>query len=282
MSSDTIMSYRPTILSVKTEGAVLKTWHQGNGPLLILIQGGGGTGNAFDKSISSLSRFYKVVAYDRRGNGASTVEKPMMLNPLESARDIVAIIKAMGYEKASLFGTSSGGILALQVAQSYPEHVDSMVIHEAPIVSILPGEHIKRVDSGYSVFQIYLEKGAQAALQVFRASVSGKEPEAVPSDVATDITSQTHRLDYFFRHEFLVFITYTPNLHMVKASKVPIATVEGVESKEAFHAVSARVQSEILGCHHVVWSGAHAPFMENPEHFATDLHKTLQSLHRGL
>jgi pimeloyl-ACP methyl ester carboxylesterase len=266
-------------VSVENEGAVLRTWHQGNGPLLILIQGGGGTGEGFNESIPSLSNFYKVVAYDRRGNGGSTVEKPMIMNPLESARDIVAIIKAMGYTKASLFGTSSGGILALQVAQSYPEYVESVVIHEVPIVSILPGEHIKRVDSGYQVFQIYLEQGAEAALRVFRASVSGKEPEPLPSNGAVDVPSQPHRLDYFFRHEFIIFITYTPDLHLVKASRVPIATAEGLQSRGMFHAVSARVQSEILGCLHTVWSGAHAPFVEDAENFATDLHKTLEMLH---
>ena len=277
MSSDTIQGFQPTYFSVHNEGAALKVWAQGNGPLLILIPGGGGTGEGFSRSMPTLSKSYTVVAYDRRGNGQSTVEKPRILNPMESARDIVAIIKAMDCEKASLFGTSSGGIFALQVAQSYPEYVEAVVVHEAPIVSLLREEHISRVDSGYEVFQTYIEKGAEAALRVFRASVSGKSVEPAPAE-PLDPKAPPHRLEYFFKYEFIMFMTYTPNLSMVKASGVPVATVEGVESKGVFHAISAQVQSEIMGCRLVVWSGAHSPFNEDPEAFAGDLHDTVQML----
>lgn len=275
MSSDIITSSQRTNLSVENEGAVIRTWSQGNGPLLILIPGGGGTGEGFDKSMPSLSKYYTVVAYDRRGNGKSTVEKPRILNPMESARDIVAIVKAMGRTKAFLFGTSSGGTFALQVAQSYPEYVDGVILHEVPIVSILPEEHIKRVDSGYDVFQTYLEGGAEAALRTFRASVSGNQVEPAPPKVPMDPNAPPHRLEYFFKYEFVIFMVYTPNLGAVKANGVPVATVEGIGSKGMLHAVSSKVLSEILGCRHVVWSGAHAPFAENAELFGEDLHKTI-------
>ena len=255
----------------------MKIWSQGNGPLLILIPGGGGLGEAFNGSIPVLSKFYTVVAYDRRGNGQSTVERPRILNPMESARDVVAIIKTMGYAKASLFGTSSGGIFALQVAQSYPEYVETVVVHEIPIVSILPEEHTRMVDSAYEVFQTYLDKGAEAAFRAFRASVSGKPSDPAP-DVPVDPKAPPHRLEYFFRYEFIVFMTYTPNLSLVKASGLPVATVEGIGSKGVFHAISAQVQSGIMGCRHIEWSGAHAPFLEDPECFAEDLNRTIQML----
>lgn len=270
--------FQPVYETVETEGAVLKMWHQGNGPLLILIQGGGGTGEGFNAAFSGLSRHYNVATYDRRGNGQSTVVYPRTLNPMESARDVVAIIKALGYSSASLFGTSSGGIIALQVAQSYPEYVTRVVLHEVPLVSILPGESTKRVDSGYTVYEAYIANGAAAALRKFRASVSGKPEEQVDPEVLEREQDTPHRLDYFFRHEFLVFMIYTPNLDLVRASGVPIATVEGTESKGVFHAISGQIQSEILKCTHVIWPGGHAPFTENPEMFSEKLHKTLEAL----
>ena len=275
MPSHTIPDFQPIYETVENEGASIKVWHQGDGSLLILIQGGGGDGARFNEAIPSLSRHYKVATYDRRGNGESAVSKPRMLNPIESARDVTAIIKALGYAKASLFGTSSGGLIALQVAESYPEYVDRIVIHEIPITSILPDESIARVDSGYAVFQTYIEKGAEAALQHFRSSITGTPSPPSPAEVPKVEQAPSHRLDYFFRYEFLIFIIYTPNLSRVRASGVPIATVEGVESKGVFHATSAQVQSEILNCRHVVWPGAHAMFVTHPEVFAEELHKTL-------
>lgn len=276
--SSTIPGFNPVYETVENEGATLKVWHQGDGPLLILIQGGGGDGARFDKSFPFLSSHYKIATYDRRGNGGSTVAKPRILSPVESARDVVAIIKSLGYTKASLFGTSSGGLIVLQVVESYAEYVESVVIHEIPITSILPDEAIERMDFGYLVHQTYLEKGAEAALQVFRSSVTG-EPVKLPLVEAAAKDAPPHRLDYFFKYEFLIFIIYTPNLLRIRDSGVPIATVEGVESKGVFHATSAQIQSAILRCRHVVWPGAHAPFVEQPEMFAEELHKTLQLLH---
>lgn len=278
MTCDTLQSFKPVYLTVGNEGASLKVWHQGDGPLLVLIQGGGGNGDAFNEAIPNLSRNYKVATYDRRGNGQSTVINPRMLNPMESARDVTTIIKALGYTKASLFGTSSGGLIALQLAMSYPKYVESIVLHETPITSIMPNESIARMDSGYAVFESYMEKGAAAALEQFRASIRETPAEPPHSDAAKDQQVAPHRLDYFFRYEFLIFITYTPNLSQVRASRIPIATVEGVESKGVFHATSAQIQSKILKCRHVVWPGAHAVFVTNPEVFAEELHKTIQIL----
>ena len=280
MSSDTIPDLNPIYETIENEGASLKVWHQGHGPLLILIQGGGGDGARFNEAIPTLSQHYKVCTYDRRGNGQSTVAKPRMLNPMESARDVTAIIRGLGFTKAALFGTSSGGIIALQVAESYPEFVDRVVIHEIPIVSLLPEESIRKVDAGYNIYHTYLEQGAETALVHFRSSVTGKPIETAPAGAAAAKAPEPHRLDYFFRYEFLVFHIYTPNLHRIRTSGVPIATAEGEESKGVFHATSARVQSEILHCTHVIWPGAHAPFVTDPTMFAVELHKTLEILRK--
>ena len=284
MSCSTSPAFQPVYLTVENEGSSLKVWHQGSGPLLVLIQGGGGDGGRFDGSIPSLSTNYNVATYDRRGNGQSTVTKPGTLNPWQSARDVVAIIKALGYSKANLFGTSSGGLIALQVVASYPEHVNTCVIHEIPIITILPNDHIWRIDNAYLVMQTYEENGAEAALAKFRAglsekliSVRGKE-RIETTEQPSKTMEAPHKLDYFFKYEFLVFHVYTPSLSQCRASGVPIATVEGEESKGVFHATSAQIQSEILGCSHVVWPGAHAPFMTMPEVFAERLHETISTL----
>lgn len=46
----------------------------------------------------------------------------------ESAEDIEAIRRAFGYEKLVLYGTSYGTKVALQYAERYPEHVESLVL----------------------------------------------------------------------------------------------------------------------------------------------------------
>ena len=132
-----------------------------------------------------------------------------------------------------MFGTSSGGIIALQVAESYPKFVDRIVIHEIPILSVLQEESIQKVDAGYKIYQTYLEHGAEIALLQFRSSVTGKPEDPVPNTPALK-APESHHLDFFFRYEFLVFHIYTPNLRKVRNSGVTVATVEGEESKGVF------------------------------------------------
>ena len=49
-------------------------------------------------------------------------------NTQESAADVAALAEALGYEQLSLFGTSYGSRLALNVARKYPEILRSMVL----------------------------------------------------------------------------------------------------------------------------------------------------------
>ena len=50
---------------------------------------------------------------------------------LESVEDIEAIRQAAGYEKLVLYGTSYGTKVALEYAERYPQHVESMVLDSA-------------------------------------------------------------------------------------------------------------------------------------------------------
>jgi pimeloyl-ACP methyl ester carboxylesterase len=281
-------SFNPAYIKVQNEGANLNVWHQGTGPLLILIQGGGGDGGRFNAAFPTLSEHYTTATYDRRGNAGSTVRKGRPLNPVESARDVVAIIKTLGFEKASVFGTSSGGLIALQLAASYPEYLDHVIIHEAPTPSLMVGEKTDRVDDAFDVYEIYKKHGPEAALKRFQASVAGKVIPAadlshqVDNEPKTAAESQQsrppHRLDYFFEYEFLTLSTYTPPIAQIRANDLSIAIVEGRDSGKVFHATVTRIQAELMACQHIVWPGAHAVFQSHPEEFAMALRDTLVML----
>ena len=282
--------FNPTYLKIPNEGANLNVWHQGTGPLLILIQGGGGDGARFNAAIPSLSEQYTVATYDRRGNAGSSVEKGMPLNPVQSARDVISIIRALGFEKASLFGTSSGGIIAMQLAASYLRYLEHAIIHETPTLSLLVGEQTDRLDEGFDVYATFKEKGAEAALTRFRASVQGRLNELdrdshQPSDDSQkevdDQRGQSrppHRLEYFFEHEFLILNSYTPPIAQIRANKVSMATVEGRESGDIFYARVTRDQARVLGCQHFVWPEGHTIFSSHPDAFARCLTKSLALL----
>jgi pimeloyl-ACP methyl ester carboxylesterase len=140
IASSTDTTFDLIYKTVENEKAYLKVWYQGTGPALILILGGGGDGGRFNEAIPGSNEQNTTVTYDRRGKAGSKVANPGPLYPIESARDVVEIIKVPESSKASIFGASSGVIIAFQVAASYPEYVEHVVIHEAPTVSLIVGK----------------------------------------------------------------------------------------------------------------------------------------------
>jgi pimeloyl-ACP methyl ester carboxylesterase len=60
---------------------------------------------------------------------ASRVKGPSKdLNFAQQARDIIAIMKALGHSKTSIFASSGGGVIAFQLAVSYPSVVEHMIV----------------------------------------------------------------------------------------------------------------------------------------------------------
>ncbi len=77
--------------------------------------------------LQNLSKNYKVIIFDKRGQGMSDRETSM---PGIEARadDITAVVQAEGIKRFSLFGLSEGAAIALFYAASHPENVEAVAI----------------------------------------------------------------------------------------------------------------------------------------------------------
>jgi pimeloyl-ACP methyl ester carboxylesterase len=69
-----------------------------------------------------------VVRYDRRGYGRSTTADPADLR-----RHVDDLLGVVGDRRATVFGHSYGGVVALTAAQQHPERVGAVVAYEAPM-----------------------------------------------------------------------------------------------------------------------------------------------------
>ena len=75
-----------------------------------------------------LRRHMHVAMFDKRGIGLS--DRPDARPTLEERiGDIVSVLDAMGWERASLLGVSEGGIMAQLFAANYPARVDKLILH---------------------------------------------------------------------------------------------------------------------------------------------------------
>ncbi|KAF4630379.1 hypothetical protein G7Y89_g7761 [Cudoniella acicularis] len=141
-----------TTLSVKTSDGI--NWHveqQGSGPHLILIPSGEGDCESFSKGAKILSATFTVTTFDMPGMVRSPCPPEQIQNvdaPL-MAKQINGLLDELHIEKATIFGSSSGSWAAFGLAAYYPERIQSIIVHEVPLV-IFPSlfELLKLDDKG--------------------------------------------------------------------------------------------------------------------------------------
>jgi non-heme chloroperoxidase len=118
--------------------------HLSTGPRLHYAERGDRTGEAivflhayadswywFSRVLSLLSHEYHALVPDQRGHGGS--DKPECCYTTDDfAADVDAFMEAVGVEKATLVGHSSGGLIAQRVALDYPRRVGRLGLIGAP------------------------------------------------------------------------------------------------------------------------------------------------------
>jgi len=95
-------------------------------PPLIAVHGAGGTSRHWGYQLSGLSDLTRVVALDLPGHGRSGGETHTSV--AEGARRVVALLDALGLERAVLMGHSMGGAIVQTLALHNPQRVAGLVL----------------------------------------------------------------------------------------------------------------------------------------------------------
>ena len=114
------------------DGTTIAYDRSGQGPVVILVDGALQY-RAFDQGMAQLAELlaphFTVIHYDRRGRGDSTDTQPYAI--AREIEDIDALVDAAGGQ-ASLYGISSGAVLAMEAAIALDEKIQKLVMYEPP------------------------------------------------------------------------------------------------------------------------------------------------------
>jgi 3-oxoadipate enol-lactonase len=110
-------------------GPVLAHVVAGDGPWLLLLNGGLMTFAAWDEVSAALQRTHRVVRCDFRGQLESPGTPPPTLRG--HADDIVALLDHLDVRDLHVAGTSFGALVGLTLAAAYPARVRSLVAMNA-------------------------------------------------------------------------------------------------------------------------------------------------------
>jgi epoxide hydrolase 4 len=105
----------------------------GQGPLIVMIHGFPDFWYTWRDQMEALSDKFQCVAIDQRGYNLS--DKPKGVENYDVrllVGDVVAVIKALGREKAIVVGHDWGGLVAWQVALNVPQMTEKLIILNLP------------------------------------------------------------------------------------------------------------------------------------------------------
>ena len=99
----------------------------GTGVAVVLMHAGTGSVRAWEHQTPAFVKAgYRVIAFDRRGWGRTTVEPGVA--PGTAADDLIALMDSLHVDRFHLVGTAAGGFVTFDTALSFPSRLRSFVV----------------------------------------------------------------------------------------------------------------------------------------------------------
>jgi pimeloyl-ACP methyl ester carboxylesterase len=238
----------------------------GRGTPVILLHGSGGEGARWMPTIKGLASEFRVIAPDQIGWGNS--DKPMTIYHSGVFAEFLArFMKEIGVPKAALVGQSMGAGVALQMAVSYPQVVDRMVLVNGggfrspndPPRTGAPDWHARQIANAGTLAESreYLEK-----MYYNHSLISDK---LVEDNLILRLRSaHTAEAVQIANARGLGGVTE----EQVRAIKTPTLLVWGANDKLSPPVNADKLNAAIAGSRKVLIDKAgHYPFIEHPDQF---------------
>ena len=110
------------------EGGEIVGWVRGEGPPVLLLHGGPGMSDYLADLAAELAPVVTVARYQQRGLKPSVVEGDRTVDG--HVADAVAVLDALGWDRAWVIGHSWGGHLVMHLAVAHPGRLLGMVVFD--------------------------------------------------------------------------------------------------------------------------------------------------------
>lgn len=136
----------------------------------------------FEPVLRGLPATLHAYAPTQRGHGG--VPAPGGLTPEDFAADVVALLDALGLERAALVGASSGGLVCSLVAATRPERVTALVLLSSP-ASLADKPAVRAMSDELLTLRDPLDR------DFVEGFVRGTSPASLPEDVVARLVDET-------------------------------------------------------------------------------------------
>ena len=268
------------IETLKVPGAELYYEVRGSGAVLLMMPGGPADATAFRSIAGHLSPHHTVVTYDPRGLSRSRLESPLHEDRIVEvyADDVHRLLAAVTDERADVFASSGGAVIALELAAGHPEQLNTVVLHEPPSPTLQPDPaHVRAVME--QIAATYKAAGIGPAVQIFSDLIRSGPPPAPQGEptpqMLEDMARMQGNMDLFFGPYMIAIARYEPDFDALNGASCRIVAAVGKESRGELAHDGGLALAERLGTQAVVFPGDHGGFGSHAAEFAAKLREVL-------
>ncbi len=258
----------------RVNGAELYHEVRGSGPSLLLIHGTGADAGCYDALAGLLADEFTVLTYDRRGWSRSPRPAGWEQTSIkEQADDAAWLVRATGMAPVTVFGSSSGALIALDLALRHPGLLSGAVLHEPVTFTLLPSDYVQEQFAAVTPLMeraIAAEgpRGGQRTLLEYLA-------EDGIARFPAQLRERWLESAAVFAIEFpAMLFGYRPEEAPLRAMAVPVVVARAASSPPLNQRAAARL-GEILGVEPREMPGGHLAYLEHPDDFAVALRPLL-------
>jgi pimeloyl-ACP methyl ester carboxylesterase len=287
---------------IETNDATVDYYRRGEGPPLLFVPGGSGHGGVLERLAAELADAYDVVVMSSRVASGQTPGAVLgEQHPKVHAEDATAVIDALFTEAPIVVGFSSGAITTLELLAHHPEKVRLAVVHEPPLVSLLPeaGRLRAEIESVRASARAgdFAAAGATMTAMMIDTDIRAEAPplrrfgswaddyaDTAPEPPTPELLALFGRLGelqpVFFEHVLAPFTGYGPDLPALAAQAERLVLAVGIDSGKDLPFQTAAALASRLGLPLTELPGGHLGSVERPTQFAAAL-KSLLSANSG-
>jgi pimeloyl-ACP methyl ester carboxylesterase len=256
--------------SVAVPGGTIYYRTEGSGPPLVLIGGGPSNADTLGALAGHLATDHAVIAYDRRGYSRSQRDDPSQPASIAiHAGDVRHVLDDLGVGPASVFATSVGALIGLELTASHSDTVARLIVHEPPLGQLVPADDqasfdvdLDRDDAGAALNQIAESIGITRGRSL---TGSDDRPEVRRGDI-----------ELFIRRDVPAIADYHLDLDRIVPLADRIVVTASEEGREFYPHRCAEALAAALGTPLIELPGNHAAMITRPAEFAARLTPLLQ------
>jgi 3-oxoadipate enol-lactonase len=246
----------------------LTFWYteEGAGEPLVLIPGVTGDERLWRRVLPKLSATRRVISFDNRDAGKSSVCEIAGYGPADMAGDVLALFDHLGLRKAHVMGHSLGGQIAQEVALRAPDRVNGLILANTwskgdgeldALLTIREAFSRELSDEAFATQSIYFNFGPSffrktpiaKIVEVFLASGARPPREAVQRQIAAARKADT--------------------LGRLGAIQSPTLVVWGDEDRDFPRLHAEQLMSGIPGARQIcIFGSGHCPMIDRADDFA--------------